>query len=117
MAVRALGADILVPDLAGWRRERFPVADGSNWIGTVPDWAAEILSPGTVRTDRIRKMAIYAREGVPFLWLLDPDARTLEIFRREASSWLLLSVHGDGGTVRAEPFSDIEIDLDLLWLD
>jgi hypothetical protein len=42
-----LGPDVLVPDLAGWRRERMPVFPDAPWTDLAPDWVCEILSPGT----------------------------------------------------------------------
>ena len=112
-----LGENYLVPDIAGWRRERFPESEETNWISVSPDWITEILSPSTVRVDRIKKMTIYAEHDVPHLWLIDPAAKTLEVFKLEAAGWLLRSVFGESDRVRAEPFADIEIDLTNLWID
>ena len=55
-----LGGDILVPDLAGWGRERMPRLPETAWFELVPDWVCEVLSPGTCRVDRALKMPIYA---------------------------------------------------------
>ena len=109
------GEDILVPDLAGWRKERLPQLPDTNWTDVVPDWACEILSPGTIRLDRVRKMPRYAAAGVPHLWLIGPTAKTLEIFRLETGRWALLSTFLENDLVRAEPFEAVEIDLGLLW--
>lgn len=111
------GENYLVPDIAGWRRERFPQSEETNWISVPPDWITEILSPSTVRVDRIKKMAIYAEHGVSYLWLIDPIAKTLEVFRLEAGGWLLRSVFGESDEVRVEPFADTEIDLKNLWIE
>ncbi|MEZ5579520.1 MAG: Uma2 family endonuclease [Candidatus Competibacteraceae bacterium] len=62
---------MLVPDLAGWRRERMPRLPHDHRIEVVPDWVCEILSPSTAKTDRVIKMPVYARHGVPYLWLVD----------------------------------------------
>jgi hypothetical protein len=40
-----LGPDVLVPDLAGWRRERMPAVPNLPWLDLAPDWACEVLSP------------------------------------------------------------------------
>lgn len=111
------GENYLVPDIAGWRRERFPQSEETNWISVSPDWITEILSPRSVRVDRIKKTAIYAEHGVSYLWLIDPLAKTLEVFRLEAGGWLLRSVFGESDEVRVEPFIDIEISLKNLWLE
>lgn len=109
--------DVVVPDLAGWRRERMPelVLDAP-WSSVAPDWVCEILSPSTVKLDRGRKLAVYARERVPHVWFVDPAERHLEVLQLDGATYrTLLSVTG-AVTVRAAPFSAIELALAALWL-
>ncbi len=111
-----LGGDVLVPDLAGWRRARMPALPDAPWFELAPDWVCEILSPSTAALDRGTKLPIYARQGVAHAWLIDPDARTLEVFERTADGhWLLLTVLRDEQGVRQPPFDAIEFPLDRLW--
>ncbi len=111
-----LGADIVVPDLAGWRRERMPALPETAWFELAPDWACEILSPSTARTDRALKMPLYAREGVPHLWLVDPDAHTLEVYRlQDDGHWLLLDTLKENDPVKQPPFDAITFALESLW--
>ena len=110
-----LGSQVLVPDLAGWRRTRLPAAPKSPYLTLVPDWLCEVVSPSTARLDRVTKLDIYARVGVPCLWLLDPLERMLEVFRLEQDRWVRTTAHGDDEVVRAEPFDAIELDLLTLW--
>ncbi len=111
-----LGSDTFVPDIAGWKKERFGKIPETNWISVVPDWICEVLSPGTARIDRKKKMPIYARFGVRHLWLLDPSEKTLEIFSRlDDGGWRLMSVYSEDDKARAEPFQEIEINLNSLW--
>jgi len=112
-----LGPDILVPDLAGWRRERLPSVPDEPYFSLAPDWVCEVLSPSTAKLDRAQKLPVYAREQVGHVWLIDPHARTLEVLRREGPHWLLLGTHQDDDRVRAEPFDAIELDLSVLWAD
>jgi Uma2 family endonuclease len=111
--------DKLVPDLAGWRRERLPDAVGGDeapaHYDLAPDWACEILSERTRSRDKGQKMRIYAREGVRHVWQVDPLAHTLDIFRLEGPHWLLVDSVGGEQRVRAEPFEAIELELALLW--
>lgn len=111
-----VGPDILVPDLAGWRVERMPeIVDDEPFFILAPDWVCEVLSPRTAKYDRSDKLAIYAREGVQWAWLVDPLQRTLEVMRLEEGKWSLLGVWRDEALVRAEPFDAIELDLAVLW--
>jgi Uma2 family endonuclease len=111
-----LGQDVVVPDIAGWRRDRMPTLPESAWFELAPDWVCEILSPGTARIDRAVKMPLYARERVPHLWLVDPDARTLEVYRLESGRrWLLLETLGGDDPVRQPPFEPLSFSLGELW--
>lgn len=110
-----LGADVLVPDLAGWLRERLPVLPDEAYFALAPDWVCEVISPETAGLDRVKKLAIYAREGVRNAWLVDPLARTLEVLRLDAAHWSLVATAADFEVARLEPFAAIELDLALLW--
>jgi Uma2 family endonuclease len=112
-----LGAEIVVPDLAGWRHDRMPTIPNVAYFELAPDWVCEVVSPGTGRLDRAQKMPVYAREGVSHLWLVDPLARTLEVYRLENSRWVVVNTLGGSGGARAEPFAAIEIDLSRWWLE
>lgn len=112
-----LGPHILVPDLAGWRRERMPRLPDTAWFELAPDWACEVLSPGTARKDRVKKMPIYAGTGVGHLWLLDPDQRTLEVYENAVGHWLLLGIFENEDEVAAVPFDAIAFNLGGLWTD
>lgn len=112
-----LDADVLVPDLAGWRRSRMPTLPETAYFAIPPDWVCEILSPSTASFDRVKKVRVYGRELVAFAWLVDPIARTLEVLRLEAGRWVLLAAHAGSEVVRAEPFADTDLPLALLWPD
>lgn len=110
-----LGPDILVPDIAGWRRERMPAIPDTAFLELAPDWVCETISPSTERIDRGKKLRIYAREGVSHLWLLNPLTETLESYRLENGHWLWLQTHEGDVLARVEPFDAIELELWRLW--
>lgn len=112
---RDRGMDILVPDLAGWRRERMPSLPETAWFELAPDWVCEVLSPSTAKLDRTLKLPIYAAQGVAHLWLIDPILRTLESFRLQDCHWTLETVLEDDDPVRLAPFDAIEFPLADLW--
>jgi Uma2 family endonuclease len=112
----AFGRDIRVPDLAGWRRERYERTERGP-LRAIPDWVCEVLSPGTAVSDRTKKLPLYARHGVPFLWLLDPVAFSLEVFKLGPDGWIVTLLAEGRERVRAVPFDAVELDLSLVWGD
>jgi Uma2 family endonuclease len=112
-----LGEQILVPDLAGWRRERLPAMPEEAYFTLAPDWVCEVLSPATERIDRSRKLRIYAAAGVAHAWLVNPVERTLEVLRLREGAWTIVAVATDQDPVRIEPFAAVELRLAGLWPD
>jgi Uma2 family endonuclease len=112
-----LGENILVPDLAGWRRTRLPSVGGEAYFELAPDWVCEVLSASTEKRDRSDKLPIYAHAGVQHAWLVNPAQRLLEVLRCSPDGWLTVTVARDDQHLRAEPFEAIELDLALLWAD
>jgi Uma2 family endonuclease len=111
------GDDVLVPDIAAWRRTRLPASPSTAYLTLAPDWVCEVLSPSTESIDRRRKLPIYAREGVAYAWLLDPLRQTLEVLTLdERKRWTELATHEGSARVHASPFDAIELELGALWI-
>lgn len=111
-----LGEHVLVPDLAGWRRERLPeLPTNQAYFDLAPDWVCEVLSPSTAAVDRGDKRKVYETHQVGHLWFVDPEAQTLEILTLDGESYRLVEVFSGGDHVRAVPFDAIELDLAQLW--
>lgn len=112
-----LGADVLRPNLGGWRRERplrFPL---ESEVLPVPAWVFEVCSASTEALLRDRKMPVYAREGVEHLWLVDSRVQSLEVYRLENQGWTRLGTYTGDAVVRAEPFEALPLELALAWRD
>jgi Uma2 family endonuclease len=109
--------EVLVPDIAGWRRERMPHPPRDHRFDVVPDWVCEILSPSTARKDRVKKMPVYARYGVSYLWLVDPQARMLEAFALRDGRWTVIGLFQNQDAVRVAPFDEMTLELGALWVD
>jgi hypothetical protein len=112
-----LGPDVLVPDVAGWRRERMPAMPDTAWFDLVPDWACEVLSPSTRQLDLTDKRDIYGANGVRHLWLIDPVDRTLEAFALADGAWVLIAALKADAEVRVAPFEAVTFPLAALWAD
>ena len=110
-----LGPQVLVPDLAGWRRERMPALPDTAWFTLAPDWVCEVLSPSTAIVDRTRKQDISREQGIRWLWFVDPAGRTIEVLSRAEQHWILTGSFGGGGEMRIPPFDAVPIDVGALW--
>lgn len=109
-------ADIVVPDLAGWRRERMPQLPDEAFLQLAPDWVCEVLSASTERIDRVYKRVIYAREGVSHLWFVAPSTKILEVFELERGGYRLVGTWSEQDIVSAPPFAALRLALADLWL-
>lgn len=102
-----LGDALLSPHLAAWCADRY-VEPASGPCLVAPDWVCDAHA----HSDRL---ALYGRHRVSHVWRIDPDARTLQVYRRQRELWLLVGAHAGDAAVRAEPFDAIELDLGALW--
>lgn len=108
-------AEIFVPDLAGWRKLKLANLPETAWFDSTPDWVCEIISPTSIRRDRVTKMAIYARLGIGFYWLIDPLAQILEAYQLKNKHWVLLKSYADAEEVAIAPFAEYSFSLANLW--
>jgi Uma2 family endonuclease len=102
-------AEVLVPDIAAWRRERLPELPEDQRFEVVPDWVCEVLSPTTANTDRELKMRIYAHYGVPYAWLVDPRAKRIEAYALETGEWRHVATISGDESIRAAPFAEVAV--------
>jgi Uma2 family endonuclease len=111
-----LHGNVIVPDLAGWRRERMPaIPMNAAAFELAPDWVCEVLSPSTEATDRAEKLPLYATEKVRHVWFVDPIVRTLEVYELDGATYRAIAVWRDSAVVRAEPFDAADLELAALW--
>ena len=110
-----MGEQVLVPDLAGWRRERMQQFPRDQRFIVAPDWVCEVISPSSLRIDRGKKRRIYAESGVPWMWLVDPIGRIQEVLTLDGGNWRIVATFTGDDVVRAEPFPEAEIDLASIW--
>lgn len=106
---------VVVPDLCGWRRERWPGHSDEHGHTVAPDWVCEVLSPTSLRRDRVEKVQVYAEAGIPWYWLVDPAARTLEVLQLDGESYRIHQTFGGSESVAADPFAAVPLDLAGLW--
>jgi Uma2 family endonuclease len=109
--------NVLIPDLAGWKRTRLPHVPRTGYLELAPDWVCEVLSPGTAGLDRGLKRRIYAEAGVEWLWLVDPARQSLEIERWTGTAWDSILSGAREDQLRAPPFEGLTLELGLLWED
>jgi Uma2 family endonuclease len=110
-----LGLDVLVPDIAGWRRGRLDALPQTRYFTIRPDWVCEVLSGSTEVRDRTVKMRIYGAAGVPYLWLIDPRQQMIEAFENHDALWVKKGDGTGGDVISLPPFDAISFSLADLW--
>jgi Uma2 family endonuclease len=110
-----LGADIVVPDLAGWRRSTMPVLVEAAFFSVRPDWACEVASSSTRALDRGPKLEVYQRERVPHVLFVEPLDRFLEVLELDGETYRLVQRASGDEPARLRPFDAIEFDVAALW--
>lgn len=76
-----------------------------------PALVVEILSPGSLRHDRVRKMDLYARFGVKEFWLVTPGPPLVEVFRLDGPSYRLHAGYSPGETLKSKVFPKLKFAL------
>ena len=107
--------EVAVPDLAGWKRERMTSLPDTAYFAIAPDWICEVLSPSTSSKDREIKMPLYARYGVSYACLVDPDTHTLVAFSLQDGAWVERGCYGGSDRVAVPPFDAITLNLADFW--
>lgn len=108
---------VVVPDLAGWRREHLPRIPDAAYFMLAPDWVCEVLSPSSARYDRGAKQRIYADAAVAWYWIVDPLDRRLEVMENRDGRWAVVGMFTANETAIAQPFIEAPIPLLELWGD
>lgn len=111
-----LGDDILVPDIAGWRKSTMAALPETAWFDVCPDWVCEVISPATAKRDRGIKRDIYAREGVGHFWIVDPIEKLVEVFELQSLHWVLLQTAMDDQVIGLRPFESMPFEVSVLWV-
>lgn len=110
-----LEREIVVPDLAGWRRERMPEIPLDAFFTLAPDWVCEILSPSTRALDRGPKLSIYAEHRVPHVWFVEPLEQLIEVLSLDGETYRIVKTSVGDAPTRLEPFDAIELEVGVLW--
>lgn len=105
---------IVQPDLVYLDAARLPLVSARGIEGA-PTLAVEILSPSTTLIDRSTKLQLYARHGVPYYWIVDPEARTIEAYSLSEGAYQLVMRAAGREAVSLPPFSDLAFAPASLW--
>ncbi len=106
--------DVVQPDLIVIRSSRLAIYRPEGMVVEAPDIVIEIVSPSSQRTDRVGKMALYARFGVPEYWIVDPEERTLVINALNGLVYDQIPPVAEG-TIGSRAFPGFAIDPDALF--
>lgn len=102
------------PDLLYVSDKKKSVIEEKNIAGA-PDLVVEILSPSSAAADRVSKSTIYARYGVPYFWVVDPEKNALEEFRLDEGIYVLVCSWTIEELFQPELFPGLEVRLSDLF--
>lgn len=103
------------PDIAGWRVERCPDPPDGSPIALLPDFCCEVLSSSTGRKDRSKKLPLYARFGVEWIWLIEPELYLVEVYQSIQGRPVLIETAEENDRIKLPPF-DLEINFAPFWI-
>ena len=106
---------IVEPDIVYIEKARMSIVGARGTIDGAPTLAVEILSPSTARIDRQTKKQLFERYGVPYYWIVDADARTIDVYRAVSGAYGPPDSRDAGALIDVPPFSGLRIDAARLW--
>ncbi|MEK7363605.1 MAG: Uma2 family endonuclease, partial [candidate division NC10 bacterium] len=105
---------VVQPDLVYLDPSRLALLSNRGIEGP-PTLVVEILSPSTTEIDRSTKRQVYARHGVPYYWIVDPEARVVEAYVLSEGVYQLSARVAGSEPVSLPPFSALAFVLASLW--
>ena len=104
-----------VPDIAVFEIATMVEADGC--VHSPPQLVVELLSPANTRRERAEKLADYAELGVPEVWIVSPEARTVELLHIESGQYTRTQILAAGDRLKPRLFPHVEVDISRIWPD
>ena len=101
-----------VPDLAVFERSGIVEQDG--YIHSAPELIVEVLSPGNTRIERSEKLKDYESIGVPEIWIVSPEAQTVEVLQFIDSKLATTAILREG-QLRPKLFPEAAVDIPSIW--
>lgn len=115
--VRLSDTTVVQPDILLLPPDHPQVTSGKGRITVPPSLVVEVLSPGSIRTDRSDKFRLYQQAKIPFYWIVDPAARRIEAWVLVEGQYDLQVVAQAPDSFTAPPFADLVIDLKQVFGD
>ncbi|HEY3170231.1 MAG TPA: Uma2 family endonuclease, partial [Thermoanaerobaculia bacterium] len=106
--------NVVQPDLLFVRKDRLSII-GEKYVSAAPDLLVEVLSPGTKMRDRKLKFRLYARFGVAELWIVDGEARFVEVFRNAGGRFELEKRYSSSHTLHSKILPKLRLALDSIF--
>ena len=94
---------LLLPDVAFRSKTRAPGPVRVGFVPTMPDLAVEVLSPSNTLDELRRKAKVYLRHGTALVWLVNPDEKNVEVWRKTAEDEWTSETVGADGILSGEP--------------
>ena len=106
---------IVEPDIVYLATGRMRMVSARGTIDGAPTLAVEILSPSTARIDKQTKLQLYERFGVPYSWIVDLDARAIDVYEATSGAYGPPARRIGETLTDLPPFPGLRIDATALW--
>lgn len=109
--------EVFCHDLCGYRRDMHVEIPRSWPVKVRPDWVCELLSPSHEKRDVVDKWNVLFRTKVPHYWIVNPEEKSLHVYRWEHDGYKCVLAAASGDVIRAEPFDAVELRASVLFDD
>jgi Uma2 family endonuclease len=112
LVIRREPLALRVPDLAIFRADHMIEKDG--YIHSAPELVVEVLSPANTRSERAEKLQDHESLGVPEVWVVSPEAQTVEVLLLQGGHLVTTNLLRQG-QVQPTRFPDAAVDVAAIW--
>jgi len=101
----------VIPDVVFVGKARQPEIAAGERVTGAPDLVIEVLSPGAenAQRDRVVKLQLYGKYGVPEYWIVDPGQRAVEVYRQQQGSLERVGTFMDHDDITSPLFPDFRL--------
>mgnify|MGYP001945688081 CR=1 FL=1 len=108
--------DVRQPDIVLVHRNRTDILSKRGIEGT-PDLVIEIISPSSLKRDKVDKIKTYAQFYIPEYWIVDPNSETLEQYVLKDERFEIVNIFQNDETVTSPNINCVSFKVNEIFAD